>query len=90
VHPPQDEIPLYKETPAKLNNALDLATVRVTRELEAAIGAISEMKPISLAGHVVSEINKANNPITLVDSQISLLLNTLSKFNNVVSNIATV
>ena len=86
VHPPQDEIPSFKQTPVQLNNALDLATVRVPRELEAAIGAVSEMKAIVGAGHIASEINNANNPIT----QVSLLLNTLSKFNDVVTNIATV
>jgi hypothetical protein len=64
--------------------------VRVPRELEAAIGAISEMKAITVAGHVASEIKSAINPVTLIDSQVSLLLNTLSKFNNVVSNIASV
>ena len=84
---PQDEIPLYKET---ADNALDLATVGVPRELEAAIGAISKMKPIAKAGYVASEIKNANNPITTVDSQVSSLLNALSKFNNVVTNIASV
>ena len=91
MHPPQDEIPLFKDTTAQPSNALKLATVRVPRELEAAIGgAISEIKAIAVAGHVGSEINNVINPITLVDSEVSLLLNTLSKFNNVVSNIATV
>lgn len=97
MHPPQDEIPLYvsnKETPAKLlHNALDLATVHVPRELEAASGAFSEMKAVAvnaMAGHVASEFNSADNPTILIDSQVSLLLNTLSKFNSVVTNIATV
>jgi len=90
VHPPQDEIPLYvsnKETPA---DALDFAIVNVPRELEVASGALSEMKAIAVAGRVVSEINNADDPITLIDSQMSLLLKTLSKFNAVVGNIATV
>jgi hypothetical protein len=92
VHPPQDEFPLFsnQETPKLLHNALDLATVRVPRELEAASGAISEMMNISVADRVASEINNADNPITLIDSQFSSFLNTLSKFNNVVTNIATV
>lgn len=93
MHPPQDEIPLYKESSALLSNALDLATVRVPRELEAAIGAISKMKAIAVTDHtehVATRINDASNPITVIDSQVSLLLNALSKFNNVVSNIATV
>ena len=67
--------------------------MHVPRELEAAVGAISEIKAIagtSHAGHVATEINNAINPITVIDSQVSLLLNALSKFNNVVSNIATV
>jgi hypothetical protein len=97
VHP-QDEFPLYvsnKETPTQrklLHNVLDLSTVHVARGLEAASGAISEMKSIAVGDRVVlaSEINNANNPITLIDSQISLFLKTLSNFNNVVSNIATV
>jgi hypothetical protein len=93
VHPPQDEIP-NQETPAQLkllHNALDFATVRVPRELEAATGAISKMKVIAVPGQdVASNINNAGNPITLIDSQVSSLLNTLSKFNNVVTNIATV
>jgi hypothetical protein len=96
VHPPQDEIPLHcnvlnQETPKLLHDALDLATVRVLpRELEAASGAISKMMTISVADRVASEINNADNPITLIDSQFSSFLNTLSKFNNVVTNIATV
>lgn len=98
MHPPQDEIPYVsnKETPGQLtllHDALDLATVRVPRELEAASGAVSEMKAIAVndvAGHVASEINNAVNPTTLIDSQVSLLLNTLSKFNDVVTNIASV
>jgi hypothetical protein len=57
-----------------------------------ASGAISEIKAIAVAdqglGRVASEINNVDNP--LIDSQVSLLLKTLSKFNNVVSNIATV
>lgn len=67
--------------------------MHVARELEAASGAISEMA-IAVAdqgvGRVASEINNVDNPITLIDSQVSLLLKTLSKFNDVVSNIATV
>ena len=90
---PQDEISFHKDTSTPLNNALDLATVRVPRELEAATGAISEMKDIAVTDHtehVTTEINNASNPIAVIDSQVSLLLNTLSKFNNAVSNIATV
>ena len=94
---PQDEIPLHynvlnQEAPKLLHNALDLATVRVPREIEAASGAISKMMTMSVpvADRVVSEINSADNPITFIDSQFSSFLNTLSKFNNVVTNIATV
>ena len=101
VHPPQDEVPLYhdilnKEIPASaqsklLHDALDLAIVHVPRELEAASGAISEMKTIAVASQdVATEINSADNPITSIDSQVSSLLNALFKFNDVVTNIATV
>lgn len=92
MHPPQDEIPLCVSNKEIFNSVLDLATVRVPRELEAATGAISEMRAIA-AGHVTnaaSGIHNANNPITLIDSQVSSLLKILSKFNDVVSNVATV
>ena len=82
---------------SRVNNAdnpITLTTVHVARELEAAGGAISEMA-IAVAdrgiGRVASGINNADNPITLIDSQVvSSLLKTLSKFNDVVGNIATV
>ena len=57
-------------------------------------GAISKIKVTAVAdqgvGRVASEINNVDNPISRIDSQVSLLLMTLSKFNDVVSNIATV
>ena len=55
-------------------------------------GAMSKIKDIAVAdqgvGRVASEINNVDDQ--LIDSQVSLLLKTLSKFNDVVSNIATV
>ena len=81
---------------SRINNAdnpITLTTVRVARELEAAGGAISEMA-IAVAdrgiGRVASDINNVDNPITLIDSQVSSLLKTMSKFIDVVGNIATV
>ena len=90
MHPPQDEIPLFKETSAQINNAIDFATVRVPSELEAAMGAISKMKATAVEGHVASGINIANDPNALIGSQGSSLLKILSKFNDIVGNIATV
>ena len=91
VHPPQDEV---NETSAQrilLHDSLDLATVCVPRALEAASGAISEINAIAVARQdVASQITNADNPITFIDSQVSSLLNTLSKFNDVVANIASV
>ena len=103
VAQPQDEIPSYvsnKETPTLLkliHNATDLATAHVARELEAASLAASGAIPgMAIAGadlvvgRIASEINNVDNPITLIGSQVSSLLQTLSKFNKVVGNIATV
>ena len=91
VHPPQDEV---NETPAQrklLHDALDLATVCVPRALEAASGAISEINAIAVARQdVASQITNADSPVTFINSQVSSLLNAMSKFNDVVANIASV